>query len=221
LSARDVQSLLAGEDAALVVGSRAFHPSVARSARESVERLVREAHRDEPLGDGLPVTRLASVLPFPPELLEQAVNELTAAGTIERRGAVLTTPGWQPVLTAADAALKQRIWSRIQEAGAEPPEVAALHEEYQRDPVPYLRMLERERAIIPVEPGRFYAVEVVNRLVTKLRAEMTEGREYSPSELRDVLGLSRKYLIPFLEFCDRERITERRTTGRVRLPTIV
>jgi hypothetical protein len=56
-------------------------------------------------------------------------------------------------------------------------------------------------------------------MVTKLRDGMTEGREYSPSELRDVLGLSRKYLIPFLEFCDRKRITERRATGRVRLPT--
>jgi selenocysteine-specific elongation SelB-like protein len=32
-----------------------------------------------------------------------------------------------------------------------------------------------------------------------------------------VLGLSRKYLIPFLEFCDRKRVTERRATGRVRV----
>jgi selenocysteine-specific elongation SelB-like protein len=47
---------------------------------------------------------------------------------------------------------------------------------------------------------------------------MTEGREYSPAELREMLGLSRKYLIPFLEFCDRKRITERRATGRVRVP---
>jgi hypothetical protein len=48
---------------------------------------------------------------------------------------------------------------------------------------------------------------------------MTESREYSPSELREVLGLSRKYLIPFLEFCDRKLVTERRATGRVRVPS--
>jgi len=41
------------------------------------------------------------------------------------------------------------------------------------------------------------------------------GREYTPGELRDVIGLSRKYLIPFLEYCDRRGITERRSTGRV------
>jgi hypothetical protein len=44
---------------------------------------------------------------------------------------------------------------------------------------------------------------------------MEAGREYSPSELRDVIGLSRKYLIPFLEYCDRRGITERRLAGRV------
>ena len=52
-------------------------------------------------------------------------------------------------------------------------------------------------------------------LVRRLRNGMIAGREYSPSELRDVIGLSRKFLIPFLEYCDRRGITERRSTGRV------
>jgi hypothetical protein len=38
--------------------------------------------------------------------------------------------------------------------------------------------------------------------------------EYGPSQLRDVLGFSRKYLIPFLEYCDRAGVTERRGDGR-------
>ena len=97
--------------------------------------------------------------------------------------------------------------------------IAELKDLYHRDPVPLLRILERENLIVGVEPGRFYAVEAVERLATRLRDGMTEGREYSPSELREVLGVSRKYLIPFLEYCDRKRITERRVTGRVRLPS--
>jgi selenocysteine-specific elongation factor len=74
--------------------------------------------------------------------------------------------------------------------------------------------------VVAVEAGRFYAAEEVGRLVTTLRDGMTERREYSPAELRDVLGLSRKYLIPFLEYCDRKRITERRATGRVRVAQV-
>jgi selenocysteine-specific elongation factor len=43
---------------------------------------------------------------------------------------------------------------------------------------------------------------------------MTKGREYSPAELREVLGFSRKFLIPFLEYCDRQGLTARTAGGR-------
>jgi hypothetical protein len=44
---------------------------------------------------------------------------------------------------------------------------------------------------------------------------MAVGREYSPAELRELLGLSRKFLIPFLEYCDRVGYTVRGVTGRL------
>jgi selenocysteine-specific elongation factor len=181
--------------------------------------MVQEGLRVGPLGEGLATALLPSILPFVTDLIEKAVDDLAAAGRIERRGAHLTTPGWQPVLSAADGQFKLRTLNRLRAAGAEPPDIHELEAEFDRDPIPILRILEREHLVTPVEPGRFYAVEEVERLVTALRGGMTEGREYSPSELREVLGLSRKYLIPFLEYCDRMRITERRATGRVRLPS--
>jgi selenocysteine-specific elongation factor len=78
-----------------------------------------------------------------------------------------------------------------------------------------LRILEREGVVVPVEADRFYAAEAVDELVGRLRRGMEPEREYAPAELRDLLGVSRKYLIPFLEFCDRRGITARRSGGRV------
>ena len=40
---------------------------------------------------------------------------------------------------------------------------------------------------------------------------------YGPSELRELLGFSRKFLIPFLEYCDRVGITRRDLEGKRRL----
>ena len=214
-----VTALLAKTDQAVEVEGRIFHPAVVAAAREAVERMVQEGLRVGPLGEGVSTALLPSLLPFVTDLIERAVEELAAAGRIERRGAHLTTPGWQPVLTAEDGEFKLKTLNRLRAAGAEPPDIDELRSEFGRDPVPILRILEREQQVIPVEPGRFYAVEEVGRLVTTLRGGMTEDREYTPSELREVLGLSRKYLIPFLEYCDRMRITERRATGRVRLPS--
>ena len=45
--------------------------------------------------------------------------------------------------------------------------------------------------------------------------KLVQEQGYTPAQLRDVLGLSRKYLIPFLEFCDRKGITERKGDGRI------
>ena len=59
--------------------------------------------------------------------------------------------------------------------------------------------------------GRGISLEA---LVGRLRTGMTPGREYSPGDLRDLLGVSRKYLIPLLEFCDRRGITDRGPGGR-------
>ena len=201
-------------------GARVFHPTALSTVRSDLFALISEAHRRNPLGDGLPGAGLHATLHVTEALLERAIADLVAEGRIERRGAVLAASGWQPVVSPEDALFREQLVGEVRAAGMEPPDVAALTEVHGRDPVPLLRLLERERVLVAVEPGRFYAAEVVERLVTKLRDGMTEGREYSPSELREVLGLSRKYLIPFLEYCDRKRITERRATGRVRVPAM-
>jgi len=215
----ELRGLLARPDVAVAIGSRVYHPAVVKAATEAIAMLVAEGHRVDPLGAGQPIAIIPDLLPFAAELVDRAVADLASSGRIERRGAVLTIPGWQPVVGAEDAAFRDRLLADLRGAGAEPPDVASLTDLYHRDPVPILRILERERLVVGVEPGRFYAVEEVQRLVTRLRGGMTEDREYSPSELREVLGLSRKYLIPFLEYCDRKRITERRVTGRVWVPS--
>ncbi len=78
-----------------------------------------------------------------------------------------------------------------------------------------MRILDREGVVVPVESDRYYESQALTALVGRLRQAMTPGREYSPSDLRDIIGLSRKFLIPFLEYCDRHGVTERRSAGRV------
>jgi hypothetical protein len=64
-----------------------------------------------------------------------------------------------------------------------------------------------------VEGDRWYDAAALGRLVAALR-EAAGDRIHPPAELRDRLGLSRKYLIPFLEYCDRTGVTERHPEGR-------
>jgi selenocysteine-specific elongation factor len=78
-----------------------------------------------------------------------------------------------------------------------------------------VRYLERAGMLVRVSDDRYYSPAAVDEMVGKLRSTLEPKRTYSPAELRDVLGVSRKYLIPFLEFCDVAGVTDRRAEGRV------
>jgi len=78
-----------------------------------------------------------------------------------------------------------------------------------------LRYLERQGRIVQVEADRYYSREALDAMIARLKGALVPGQVYAPAQLRDVLGSSRKYLIPFLEFCDRSGVTERRGDGRV------
>jgi selenocysteine-specific elongation factor len=200
---------------AVQIGTRIFDVEHTESLSRELAKAIDRFHENAPLDEGIPAAVLRAQTPAGAELVEHALNRLVSAGDVELRGPLVARAQWTPRLDAQQELICQNVLSDLRAAGAEPPAVGALSEKYHSDVIPLLRMLEREGLVIAVEAERYYAAEAVSRLAQTLRGAMTPGKEYSPTELRDVLGISRKYLIPFLEYCDRKRITERRTTGRV------
>jgi selenocysteine-specific elongation factor len=150
---------------------------------------------------------------------DAAIAILVARGQMVAEGAHVSRAGWSANLSDSNRALSDRALNLLATAGSEPPSVADLEASLGTDVVPILRFLERAGRVVLVEDGRYYAKEAVDVMVERVRRGMVAAKEYGPAELRDLLGLSRKYLIPFLEYCDRVGITERRVGGRVRTGT--
>ena len=98
---------------------------------------------------------------------------------------------------------------------SEPPSVAELAAAFGDKVDDVLRYLERSGELVRVSGDRYYSRGAVDQMINKLRLGLEPGRVYSPAELREVLGVSRKYLIPFLEFCDVKGVTIRKAEGRV------
>jgi selenocysteine-specific elongation factor len=154
-----------------------------------------------------------------PSVVDAALQALVGAERIVIEGAHARLAAWSPRLDARDRILAERVVESLSKAGREPPSVAELSASLAADVVPVLRFLERGGQVVPVEEGRYYDRQALDGLVAAVRSGMVMGREYGPAELRDLVGLSRKYLIPFLEYCDRAGITARKATGRVRVGT--
>jgi selenocysteine-specific elongation factor len=181
----------------------------------SVRRIVAEYEIKSPLNPGIPARTLREGLRVRDELADISIKEMQELGEIESVGPLLRRPGWVPSPSARDSEDADRLAHDICAGESEPPSVSELVARYGSSVPGLLRFLERQGRIVQVETDRYYDRAAIDALIERLRARLVGGEIYAPAQLRDVLGFSRKYLIPFLEFCDRNGITERKGVGRV------
>jgi len=78
-----------------------------------------------------------------------------------------------------------------------------------------LAHLARSGTIEAIDAERYAATGALAEFRSALEAALAELRSATPAELRDRFGLTRKYLIPLLEWADRRGITRRAGDARV------
>ena len=201
---------------AIRIGGRIFDVAAASAVSDALRTAVHSWLEERPLEPGAPLQEMRSRIGADDELLESALRALLSAGELEADGALVRPPGWKPVLSDRDREVMGGIERRLSTARLEPPSVTELVAAY-GDKVPSLvRLLERGGRVVAVEPDRFFDASALEHLFTDLRARLAPDHIYAPAELREMLGVSRKYLIPLLEYCDRKGVTRRTETGRVR-----
>jgi selenocysteine-specific elongation factor len=216
LTPRAARQLLgSGTPEHVEAGSRIHSPDLVAQLVDRVVAVVSEHHERFPLDPGAPLQAVRSGLGTSPELADVVIRRALADGLLEQRGATITRFGWRPTLTADQGRLAESVRAALDAAGWEPPSVPELEAAHGSGVAAVLRMLEREGAVVKVEDGRYYGAGVIATLGTVLREGMESGRSYGPAELRELLGVSRKYLIPLLEYCDKVGLTDRRADGRV------
>ncbi len=202
-----------------LIDGRMVARSVVEGATARAAQLVVEHHEQFPLDPGMALSALRSGLAVGDAVAELVIRELTSAGSMTIDGATVRQAGFTPSLDGAAASIAAAIERALRAGGREPPSVSELAVAIGADPRPVLRFLERSGAVGAVEEDRYYRAEDLRGMVDGLAGAMVRGRVYTPAELRDITGLSRKYLIPFLEYCDRRGITARQESGRVRAGT--
>lgn len=192
-----------------------FTPFAVEQAMASVRRIIAEYEITSPLSLGVPARTLREGLRVDEELADISIREMERAGEIESQGPLVRKTGWVPSPSERDVEASNHLVHDICAGTQEPPSVGELVTRYGSSVPALLRFLEWQGRIVQVETDRYYDRSTLDAMIARLRAKLVPGQFYVPAQLRDVLGFSRKYLIPFLEFCDRNGITERRGEGRI------
>jgi selenocysteine-specific elongation factor len=92
------------------------------------------------------------------------------------------------------------------------PEQQAVVDRVERD---LFQVLLESRRLVRVKESLFFHAEALDAIQEKLVALLRERKEIGPGDVKDLLGISRKYAIPLLEFFDTRRVTARVGERRV------
>lgn len=175
--------------------------------------LLRDYHRQHPSDRGMPLETLRHVLRAPDVIVEAALTDLARAGRLRSSDGLVSLGGFAPRVAGGDAEL-DRIVRILADAQLSPPSVAELEQTTgRRDLQALLRLAASRGQVEAVERDRYYAREALERFAGVLN-DMGQQGTIVPAAVRDRLGISRKYLIPLLEWADDRGITVREGEGR-------
>ena len=77
------------------------------------------------------------------------------------------------------------------------------------------QVLVEARRLIRVKESLYFHAQALDSIQEKVVAMLRERKEIGPGDIKDLLGISRKYAIPLLEFFDARRVTTRVGERRV------
>ena len=196
------------------IAERLVRGAVLDAMRAKLMADVERVHAAQPLAPGLDRQTARVALTPHTALADEVIRRAERAGHVVVEGAWIRRLGFAAGVEEGAIAAKDAVRERLRAAGVEPPSVTELIAELGGEVPALLKLLEKERSVVPVALDRWFAREGVIELLSRLRGHVRARTVYAPSELREALGISRKWLIPFLEWCDRQRISQRAAEGR-------
>lgn len=196
------------------VGDRLVLGTSVDAALTVMQETLAAYHRAHPMEPGMPLA-LARRAVGGEALAQQAEARLRAEGSITIEAGVMRIAQFRPSIpeslsSAADLVRRELAASGYE--GRTTGELAGKVAEPQA--VQLLEYFVREGTASRVGRDRYYARGKLEELVQKVLSEVERRGEVTPAELREPLGLSRKFLIPLLEWLDGQQLTVRMGDAR-------
>lgn len=147
----------------------------------------------------------------------QLLEHLQKEGVITESTGRLRFRDFGPSLTAEDESMKETIAQALVEQSFTPPtpsELAATHGWNTTATENMATLLEEEGALIRVRDGILFHRTAIEAAKKQLRAHCAEHGSMTAGDAKNVLGSTRKYGIPLLEYFDQIGFTVRRGDRR-------
>ncbi|TSK07383.1 MAG: selenocysteine-specific translation elongation factor [Geobacter sp.] len=176
--------------------------------------------QENPMQEGIGKEELKSRIPrrSDPRFFGPVLASLEKDGLALSDRELVKLPGRKVGVTQDQASVQRTLEDALTKGWFEPPtlkELCDLVGATEKQVLDHANMMFREGRVAKIKGDIFYAPGAVSELREKLVALLKEKKEITPPEFRDVTGLSRKFMIPLLEYFDSEKLTIRMGDKRI------
>jgi len=218
-SVTNIITSLVSQGKAKTVGKTIVHMDRFIEYKKMTNSFLADFHKKNPLKIGMSKEELRTRLPkVEPSVFQAALDELMKDGLIEVDKDRVKIKTAESKKDKGIEILETQILKGLLNHGFTPPGLKDLALEVKQSEGKLRDILERlvfERKVVKVKGELYFHSNVIEDLKNKVRSYLSEKKEMTPSEFKSVLDLSRKYMIPLLEYLDEIKVTIRTGDKRI------
>ena len=185
-----------------------------RRLKDQLVKTLQDFHATHPLLPGMDMEELRGKLIFElsPKIFRVVVDLLGEEKLIAKEENLLRLASHRVQLGSQEKALMDKVKRILGEQPLAPPDLKEIEKQAA---VPrtrlneVIRLLEREGSVVRVTTDMYFLATSIGQLRAALTKYLGEKGELTAAAFRDLIGSSRKYTIPLLEYFDRDGLTIR------------
>lgn len=186
-----------------------FHSLPLNSIKEEAKKIISEFHKKNPLKTGTPKEELRTHFKVEQRIFDAIINSMRDI-VIDKD--IIRLSEFRVSLSESDEGIKAKILNTLDQSGFQPPLKDELSKNLAIPPKQLddlLKLMAKEGTLVRINDSMYITAFSHKKMVDSLKNFFKKKPEMTVAEFRDILGTSRKYALPFLEYLDVARITMR------------
>lgn len=199
-------------------GGRLIAASVQDELMQKAMETVTQFHQKQPLKPGMSRQELKQRLGrnFEAKLFVHLLNKLTGADQLVAEKDLLRLPQHKVRLAEDDAKIRKSIEQAYKDGGLAPPNLKdVITGEDPKQAKQILGVLVNEGVLTRIKEDIYYHTPALEEIQRRMEEFLQANERMGAPQFKQLVGLSRKYIIPLLEYFDSKGITMRLGDERV------
>jgi selenocysteine-specific elongation factor len=191
-----------------------LHQNRFQKIEKEISAYLDQYHRKHPLKAGMPREELKSKFPVSvgTKIFTLVINEMIKQKTIMAEAETVRLPDHSVSLGADQTDIRKKIVRTYQQSGLTPPYFRELAKSLGQDPKhtkDVLTLLIDEGLIVKTKDDLYFHKEAIAELQGRLVDFLKANGEIATPQFKEMIGASRKYVIPLMEYFDSQNVTIR------------